>query len=110
MKIATVGTISTPQSVVSGPFIPSIIVLTISDGLGSVTVKIQDGSFSVPEGTQGYSFVIVTSSSDISGVNCTSASFPVPSISLADVQRATSSPAPLRCRPDSTANRKTLVS
>lgn len=48
----------------------SIVVLTFIDGLGSVTVKIQDGSFTVPEGIQGYSFVLVTSSSDISGVNC----------------------------------------
>ena len=40
------------------------------DGLGSVLVKIEDGSFTVPEGIQGYSFVLVTSASDISAVSC----------------------------------------
>jgi len=77
MKVATVVTTSTPRYIVSGPLISSMTVLTISDGLGSVTVRIQDGSFTVPEGIQGYSFVLVTSSSDISGVNCKSPSFSV---------------------------------
>ncbi|KAK4686897.1 hypothetical protein P7C73_g3222, partial [Tremellales sp. Uapishka_1] len=38
------------------------------NGLGSTTVKINNGNVTLPEGLQGYSFVLVTSSSTVAGV------------------------------------------
>ena len=80
------------------------------DGLGAVTVPIQDGSFTVPEGIQGYSFVLVTSSSDIAGVTCESWPCIGNCPTVDPLQPATSSLDPQRCRLRSTASRTILAS